>query len=74
MQELCETCEPAKALFDKAADVLGYDLLDICINGVARLASAVSSADCYMQRSQRDAGHMPLACDLPVSLSVLEVA
>jgi [acyl-carrier-protein] S-malonyltransferase len=33
MQELCDTCEPAKALFDKASEVVGYDLLAVCAEG-----------------------------------------
>jgi len=32
-QELTETCPAAKELFDKASKILGYDLLDKCING-----------------------------------------
>ena len=34
-RELAETLAGAKALFDEAADVLGYDLLDLCANGPA---------------------------------------
>ena len=34
-KELCDECPEAKALFDKASDILGYDLLDVCVNGPA---------------------------------------
>jgi [acyl-carrier-protein] S-malonyltransferase len=30
---LCQSLPAAKALFDRAAAVLGYDLLDVCVNG-----------------------------------------
>lgn len=30
-----EACEPAKELFDRAGDVLGYDLLGLCLEGPA---------------------------------------
>ena len=33
--ELCEECPAAKALFDEASEILGYDLLDVCVNGPA---------------------------------------
>jgi malonyl CoA-acyl carrier protein transacylase len=33
LQELCEGSSEAKALFDKASDVLGYDLLALCAEG-----------------------------------------
>lgn len=33
MQELCAECASAKVLFDKAADILGYDLLEVCSEG-----------------------------------------
>ncbi|MCA9238028.1 MAG: ACP S-malonyltransferase [Planctomycetales bacterium] len=33
--ELAATLPAAKALFDQAADILGYDLLDLCANGPA---------------------------------------
>ena len=32
-RDLCESLPAAKELFDRAADVLGYDLMDICFNG-----------------------------------------
>ena len=34
-RELAETLPAARALFDEAAEVLGYDLLDLCTNGPA---------------------------------------
>ena len=32
-RDLCESLPAAKELFDRATDVLGYDLMDICFNG-----------------------------------------
>ena len=34
-KEICQELPAAKALFDRAADILGYDLADICFNGPA---------------------------------------
>jgi [acyl-carrier-protein] S-malonyltransferase len=34
-KSLCETLPAAKALFEEAASVLGYDLLALCVNGPA---------------------------------------
>ena len=43
-KELCEECPAAKEMFDKASAVLGYDLLDVCVNGPAeRLNSTAVS-------------------------------
>jgi [acyl-carrier-protein] S-malonyltransferase len=43
-QALCAALPAAKRLFDEAAAVLGYDLLDVCVNGPAeRLNSTVVS-------------------------------
>jgi [acyl-carrier-protein] S-malonyltransferase len=39
-QDLCATLPAAKALFDRAAAVLGYDLLNVCINGPAERLNA----------------------------------
>ena len=33
VQDLCADCASAKALFDKAAEILGYDLLEVCSEG-----------------------------------------
>ena len=37
-QELCAELPAAKELFDKAADILGYDLLALCSEGARKLA------------------------------------
>ena len=43
-KELCETLPAARGLFDEAAAILGYNLLDVCLNGPAeRLNSTVVS-------------------------------
>ena len=43
-RELCESIPAAKALFDRASDVLGYDLAEVCFNGpVEKLNSTVIS-------------------------------
>jgi hypothetical protein len=34
MQEMCDEVPAAKQLFDRASDILGYDLLQVCIEGV----------------------------------------
>lgn len=33
LQELVAECPAAKELFDKAAGILGYDLLQLCVEG-----------------------------------------
>lgn len=49
-KELCEECPAAKAMFDKASEVLGYDLLDVCVNGPAEKlnSTAVSQPAIYV--------------------------
>jgi [acyl-carrier-protein] S-malonyltransferase len=43
-KELCATLPAARQLFDQAAEILGYDLLDVCANGpVEKLNSTVVS-------------------------------
>src|SRR6476659_149714 len=37
---LCDSLPAAKALFAEAATVLGYDLLDVCVNGPAERLNA----------------------------------
>jgi [acyl-carrier-protein] S-malonyltransferase len=32
-QELCANFPPARGLFDRASEILGYDLADVCFNG-----------------------------------------
>lgn len=34
-QQLCEKFPSARQLFDRASSILGYDLLDVCVNGPA---------------------------------------
>jgi [acyl-carrier-protein] S-malonyltransferase len=41
---LCNTLSPARQMFEQAGQILGYDLLDVCVNGPAeRLNSTVVS-------------------------------
>src|SRR5580765_819546 len=43
-KSLCETLPAARQLFDQAATILGFDLLQICVNGpVEKLNSTVIS-------------------------------
>lgn len=43
-RQLCETLPPARRLFDEAAGILGYDLLEVCVNGAAeKLNSTIIS-------------------------------
>jgi [acyl-carrier-protein] S-malonyltransferase len=43
-RELCDTLPTARALFTRASEALGYDLLDVCVNGPKeRLDSTVVS-------------------------------
>src|SRR5215470_4041221 len=37
---LCGALPAARALFDRASGVLGYDLLDVCVNGPAERLNA----------------------------------
>src|SRR6476620_4376444 len=37
---LCQSLPAAKALFDQAADILGYDLLAVCTGGPAERLNA----------------------------------
>lgn len=46
LQELCDECAPAKELFDKASEILGYDLLAVCSEGAALITMDASDASC----------------------------
>src|SRR5262245_60674886 len=51
-RQLCETLPAARRLFDEAAEVLGYDLAEVCWNGPPeRLNSTVISQPAIFVRS-----------------------
>jgi [acyl-carrier-protein] S-malonyltransferase len=37
MQDMCDEVPAAKQLFDRASEILGYDLLQMCIEGAQRI-------------------------------------
>lgn len=39
-KELCDRVSSARRLFEQAAEILGYDLLDVCVNGPAERLNA----------------------------------
>ena len=44
-KELCEECPAAAELFEKASAILGYDLLDVCVNGPAERLNSTEVSD-----------------------------
>lgn len=51
VQELCADCASAKALFDKATEILGYDLLEVCTEGECQPPSQDMQPRCSPERS-----------------------
>jgi len=49
-KDLCASLPAAKALFDHAREILGYDLLDVCVSGPAEKlnSTAVSQPAIYV--------------------------
>jgi hypothetical protein len=45
-QALTDECAPAKQLFDKASDILGFDLLQLCAEGTYPAALTVELSCC----------------------------
>ena len=45
LQELCAEVPAAKSLFDRASEILGYDLLQVCVEGAA-LCPGIHQSGC----------------------------
>lgn len=79
-QTICEKYPAAKALFDKANEILGYDLADLCFNGPAeKLDSTVISQPAIFTASlaalemlKADAPETVEKCEMTAGLSLGE--
>lgn len=79
--ELCETVPAAKALFDEASEILGYDLLEKCVNGpkeeldstvISQPAIFVSSMAAVEKMKQEMGEEAVAAADVACGLSLGE--
>ena len=78
--ELTGSLPAAKALFDHAADILGYDLLELCTNGPAeKLNSTVHSQPALfvcslaaLEQLKQDSPEVVENCDITAGLSLGE--
>lgn len=79
-KELCEECAEAKALFDKAADILGYDVLALCSEGPKEKldSTAVSQPAIYvaslaaLEKLKQDSPDVVAAANVAAGLSLGE--
>jgi malonyl CoA-acyl carrier protein transacylase len=68
-KQLYDTLPAAKALFDRANEVLGYDLADVCFNGPAeKLDSTVHSQPALLVASPRSNPSRPPSRTWPPAL------
>lgn len=79
-KELYETLEPAKSLFDRANEILGYDLAKLCFEGpAADLDSTVHSQPALfvcslaaLEKLRQESPDVPMACEAAAGLSLGE--
>jgi [acyl-carrier-protein] S-malonyltransferase len=79
-QELCNNFPPARGLFDRASEILGYDLADVCFNGPEeRLNSTVVSQPAILVASwaaleqlRQEKGELVSGCQAAAGLSLGE--
>ena len=62
MQDMCDEVPAAKQLFDRASDILGYDLLQMCIEGAQHISSALLCSSACRTRNF-DANVQHAGCD-----------
>ena len=60
LQEVYEQVPAAKALFDRASEVLDYDLLQACVEGAAPVLSAPAAKVCHL--GMRPSSFMLMSC------------
>lgn len=79
-KELCDAFPPARGVFDRASEVLGYDLADVCFNGPEdRLNSTVVSQPAILaaswaalERLRREQPELVASCKAAAGLSLGE--
>ncbi|MCA9085352.1 MAG: ACP S-malonyltransferase [Planctomycetaceae bacterium] len=79
-KRLCAQYPSAKALFDKAAEILGYDLAQLCFEGPAEeLDSTIYSQPALfvcslaaLEKLRADSAEVVLGCDMAAGLSLGE--
>jgi [acyl-carrier-protein] S-malonyltransferase len=79
-KELYETLEPAKSLFDRANEILGYDLAKLCFEGpAADLDSTFHSQPALfvcslaaLEKLRQESPDVPMACEAAAGLSLGE--
>ncbi|QDT66199.1 ACP S-malonyltransferase [Calycomorphotria hydatis] len=79
-RELIASFEPAKQLFDTAADVLGYDLAELCVNGPKEKLDATNFSQpalfvtglASLEKLKVDDPDLVAGCDVTAGLSLGE--